>query len=189
MAEEIEKPKKAPKKQYNKWSQALADKIIELYETGKFTILEICKQVDCNKDSYYQWMKDKPYLQNGIDNVRIRRLNAIADRAESGLMKIVDVFEYDEKKTEYENVLVDDPENPGKKKTVAKVKGHSVTRKIIMPNARAIEYALNNVRKEDWKNTSHIDHTSGGDSFSFASFLTNPDTQLEDNNDTTSSAE
>lgn len=154
-----------------KYSKLMADTIVSLYRDGKHGIKEICEAVDISQDTFHQWKKDKPYFSDALSNVQEQRLYNIGEMAISGLAKLVDIYEYEEKRTDYMPGIATEEE---KKKGIVpkgKVKMMSITKKIIMPSNSMIQYALNNLRSDRFKTASSIDHTTKGQSLGFGEFL------------------
>lgn len=151
---------------HGKYSKKLAKKIVDLYATGEHGVKEICVAAGISLDTFYSWKKLKPEFSEALSEVLDNRLEHIGDLALSGLATLITKQEYTEEKIDYET-YVDVLTGTQKQR----VKSVTRTKKIILPNNAAIQYALNNVNKEKFRTASSIDHTSNGGAFGFAGFL------------------
>jgi transposase-like protein len=137
-----------------KYSAKLVAEICELLASGKYTVHDVCKQVDLSETMYYDWKNKKPEFSEAIKNAEKKRLESFKNMALSGLAKLLTEHEYEETHTEYEN----GPENKPIIKFQKRVK------KKVMPNATAVIFTLTNREGEDWKHQNNIDHTTKGES-------------------------
>lgn len=162
-----------------KYNKKIANKIAELYSTGEHGVKEICIAVGIHIDTFYSWKKTKPEFAEAIDEVLDNRLAHIGDLALSGLAELIKKQEFTEERIEYETFT-----DPISGKVTQKVKSVTRTKKIILPNNAAIQYALNNVSKDKFRTASSIDHTTNGGAFGFAGFLMGAiDDEPEQNNE------
>lgn len=137
-----------------RYSQAIEDKIIELYESGNHKIQQICEAVGISRDTWYKWKDANEGFKNRLEECEPKRLDNIKDLARSGLAKLLDVFEYEEESIEY----IADPANPSK----PKIKSKKITTKKVMPNPTAVIFALTNQDSDNFRHKQHVDHTSNG---------------------------
>lgn len=149
-----------------KYSNKLALEIAEIYGMGKATIEEICTRFDITKTTFFDWIKKKPYFSDSIELYKEQRRQNIGDMALNALELLLTKHEYTEEKIEYETYV--DPVTKAEKQKVVSV---SRTKKFIMPNQAMTKFALINAKKDEWKDSSHIDHTTKGESMGFGSFL------------------
>ena len=147
------------------YSTEIVNRIIKDFEGGKFKIADICKRNGISKPTFYQWQKDKPNFLNLINKAKIKRLDAFNDMADSGLATLLQVFEYEEVKREYINKPYEKTLPDGTTKTAFKKELSKVTKikKVYMPNPTMIIFAKTNLDKANYKHSSHVDHTTGGE--------------------------
>jgi len=130
--------------------------------TGNHTIADVCKKVGISEALYYKWKTDKIEFLEALKHVEAKRLEVFANMAKSGLAKLLDIHEYEEITTEYEN------DKQGK----PIIKAQKRVKKKIMPNPTAVIFTLTNRDPENWKNKQSID--AKGDfthSIGFGDFL------------------
>lgn len=145
-----------------KYSKKLVKLICDELATGNHTIADVCIKVGITETTFYDWKKKKPEFSESLKEVEAKRLEAFANMARSGLAKLLDIHEYEEVTTEFEN------DKQGK----PVIKFQKRTKKKIMPNPTAVIFTLTNRDPENWKNRQSID--AKGDfkhSVSFGDFL------------------
>lgn len=123
-----------------KYSPEIVKQICELVATGDHIIKDICKQVGISEAIYYVWKEEKLEFLELLKKAEAERLQAFKNMARSGLAKLLDVYEFEEVTTEF----IDQKGKP-------KVKSRKVTKKVIMPNATAVIFALTNQDSENFK--------------------------------------
>lgn len=154
-----------------RYSKALVKLICDELSTGNHTIADVCKKVGIHESTYYEWKNTKPEFSEALKEVEVKRLAAFANMARSGLAKLLDIHEYEEVTTEYEN----------DKKGKPIIKSQKRVKKKIMPNPTAVIFTLTNREPNDWKNRQSID--AKGDfnhSIGFGDFLMNAATTTEE---------
>jgi len=162
--EENKEKKKSNAGRKTKYSVKLGNEIAEIYGMGRATVEEICKQFLISHDTFFSWKKKFPEFSDTIAHYEFIRRQNIGAMALNGLAILLEKHEYTEEKTIYETYM-----DGGAQKT--RVVGIQRTKKFTLPNARMVEYALNNIKPDEYKNASHIDHTSKGESLGFGTFL------------------
>lgn len=157
---------KLPTHSRSKYSKALAKKIADMYESGEYSVRELCKAAQITPTTFYEWVKRKPYLVERFKQLQAARVKNIGDNAERGIKKLTEGGVFDEVTVEYENVLMKEYNSEGqvireywqeieKKRTVKK--------KIYMPNVTACIFGATNAFPDRYKHQAHIDHTTKGD--------------------------
>lgn len=137
-----------------KYNKKLVKSICDLLATGKYSILDTCKQLGVAESTFYYWKRTKPAFAEAIKEAEVRRLESYREMAISGLAKLLDVHEFDEIKVEYENGKDGKP----------KIKSQTTIKKKIMPNPAAVIFTLTNRDSENWKNRQNTDVTTKGES-------------------------
>lgn len=129
------------------YSKKLVALICEDLATGNHTIADVCKRVGISEATYYRWQQEKEEFREAIKSAESKRLEAFKEMAKSGLAKLLDIHEYEEVTTEYENNKDGKPV----------VKMQKRTKKKIMPSTAAVIFALTNRDSENWKNRQSIE--------------------------------
>lgn len=138
-----------------KYSKSLVKMICDELSTGNHTIADTCKKVGVSESQFYDWKKNKAEFSEALKRIEELRLLAFKDMAKSGLAKLLDVFEYEEVSTDYENDKTGKP----------KVKAQKRVKKFIMPNPTAVIFTLTNQDPTNWKHRQNVDVTSNGKGF------------------------
>lgn len=142
-----------------KYSKKRACQICELIATGNHTIVEICKKVNINQDTFFEWRNTKSEFSELIKKADEQYLDSIKIKARSGLAVLLEKHEFEETKVEYVESKPGKDGEPGK----PKIKSQTRTKKVIMPNITAIIYTLNNADQENFKQRQIIAHTGKDD--------------------------
>lgn len=132
-----------------KYSQKLADKIVEMVASGEHTIQDICKHVGISKAVYYKWREEKIDFIDALKSAESQRLDNLGELAKSGLALLLSKHEYEEVTTDY----VDGKDGKPKIKSMKKVK------KFIMPNPTAVIFTLKNREPQEWKDKQEIEYS------------------------------
>jgi len=149
-----------------KYSKKTGKLFCDLLGSGKWNLDDVCEQVGISKQTYYNWKSNPKFdFLDILEAAEEKRMDSLKEKAMSGLAKLIDVYEYDEVKREFE------PDASGKLKPVKTI----TTKKRVMPSQTAINFVLTNQDAKRWKNRNNVDHTNNGDSFDFSNFLMNPD--------------
>lgn len=150
-------------KSSHKYSTKLVKELCEILASGKHSIEDSCTKVGITRMTFYNWKKSKPKFLKAVEEAEAERLEQYKEMAISGLAKLLDMHEYEEVTTEYEN---DKKGNP-------KVKSQKRVKKKIMPNPAAVIFTLTNRDNENWKNRLNTDLTTKGESLNkgFGDFL------------------
>lgn len=149
-----------------KYTEELAQEIAQELATGKHTLKEVIKAKDLHHSTHYDWMEKKPEYSDLIKAALKNRRKNLAERAASGLYKLVDSHEYEEEETTYDLVEVKTEKPNGDVIITQELKPVSkkIKKKVHAPNMAAIAFVKTNVEPENWKHVQHIDHTTKGES-------------------------
>lgn len=79
-----------------KYSKDVADRILKLLETGRYSIPEICKAVDINPSTYHRWVHEHKSFAIAIKEAKETKWKNVASIAESALVKALEGYEYKE---------------------------------------------------------------------------------------------
>ena len=157
-----------------RYDKNIAEKIAEIYGMGTGTIEEICEEFHISKSTFYEWQKSKLHFSDAIERYKIIRLNNMGRMALKGMETLLTKTEFTE-----ETLLYETQYDKKKQKDVQKIVGIKRVTKTVMPNARIVEFVATNRMPGEWKNTSKIDVTSGGNQLGFGMFLQQTKTKQE----------
>lgn len=128
-----------------KYNKDIVDKICKLIETDSFTDKEICEQVGICQDTYIEWKKTKAEFSESVKKAEENFLKTIASEAKKSLMKKIQGYTVQEKRTVYNNEVVKGQSKP-------KIKEQTITDKHYQPDTTAIIFALCNTDSDNFKN-------------------------------------
>lgn len=138
-----------------KYSKKIISRITKLIGAEYYTVAEICSLVGISKDTYYTWLKEKPYFSDIIQKARKARDEKTVVAAKRSLFKLIEGFYAQNLKTVYAD--------SGKKDTSGKPiktpKEWTVYDKYYPPRLAAIIFVLCNLEPEVWKNTFRVEVT------------------------------
>ena len=81
-----------------KYNDEIVEKICSLIEKDSYTIPEICKYVDINVDTYYDWLNNKAEFSDAVKKARDKFDEYIVSEAKKSLLRMVRGYEVEEKK-------------------------------------------------------------------------------------------
>lgn len=139
-----------------KYSKRITNKICSLIKEDSYTVAEICLKAGISERSYYDWKNKYAEFADAIKKAEDDFNSLLVVEAKKSLMKLVQGFMVQEKKT----VTVDSgrkDEETGK--PIVKVKEHTVAEKHYQPNPTAIIFTLTNRDPENWKNRQNTELT------------------------------
>lgn len=142
-------------------------------------IEDACKMADISKQTFYNWKESDFDFLDAYERAEVMRMDRIKERAISGLSKLVDTYEFTEVHIEQVPGKADPKAKEGEQPKPV-IKSQRTVKRVIMPNEKAIEFALTNLDAKKFKNRSHVDHTNNGEAFSFANFLMGANTVPDD---------
>lgn len=131
-----------------KYSKKMVDKICSLIKKDSYTIPEICSLSGISESTYHEWKSSKPEFLEAIKKAEDDFNKFIVVEAKKSLVKMVQGYTVQEKKT----VTVDTGKKNTDNKPIVKVKEHTVIDKHIQPNVAATIFLLVNRDPENWKN-------------------------------------
>ena len=135
-----------------KYNDEIVEKICSLIEKDSYTIAEICKYVDINVDTYYDWLNNKAEFSDAVKKARDKFDEYIVSEAKKSLLRMVRGYEVEEKKTVFTEGKDGKP----------KIKEQTTTKKHIQPNVAATIFMLTNRAKEEYQNRQNTDITTLG---------------------------
>lgn len=131
-----------------KYNDKIVEDICELIRKDNYTILEMCKMVRITQETYYTWYKSKPEFSDAIKRAREDFKQAALVDCKRSLMKLINGYTYQEKRT----VTVDSGKKDSNGKQIPKIKEQIITEKHIQPNLGAIIHYQTNQDPDNWKN-------------------------------------
>lgn len=140
-----------------KYSKKIVEQICSLIATDSYTVAEICEIVGINKDTYYEWIKNKSDFSDTIKKAENDFNELIVAEAKKSLMKMIRGYTVQEKKT----VTADTGKKDDEGKPIVRVKEHSVTDKHYQPVTAAVIFALTNRDPDNWKNRMDSNVSAG----------------------------
>lgn len=139
----------------SKYCPEIVQKICELIEKDSFTDKEICAQVDISQETFITWKRDKPEFSESIKKAEQVFLKFIATEARKSLVKKVQGYTVQEKRTVYASEVKEGVSKP-------KIKEQTITDKHYQPDTVAIIFALCNQDSENFKNKQSTEVTGAG---------------------------
>jgi transposase len=135
-----------------KYNSEIAKRICKLVEKDSYTDKEICDLVGIAESTFYEWKAKKPEFSEAIKKAERKFLKYIASEAKKSLLKKIQGYTVQEKKTVYASQLIDGKASP-------KIKEQTVTDKHYQPDTVAIIFALTNQDGENFKNRQSTELT------------------------------
>ena len=129
----------------SKYCPEIVSKICELIEKDSFTDKEICQQVGIAESTFYDWKEKKSEFSELLKKAELKFLKFIAIEARKSLVKKVQGYTVQEKRTVYASELKDGQSKP-------RIKEQTITDKHYQPDTVAIIFALCNQDSENFKN-------------------------------------
>jgi transposase-like protein len=124
----------------SKYRKSIVDRICEMIRADTYTIAEICRNVNINIDTYYEWKKKYTQFSEAVKKAEDDRDLKFVTAARNSLLKKLEGFTFEEEKTVY---VTDKKGNPA-------VKEQTNTKRYFPPDTVAIIFALCN--KGGWTN-------------------------------------
>lgn len=138
-----------------KYCTDIVNRICELIETDSYTDKEICKMVGISQETFITWKTEKPEFSEAIKKAEQKFLKLIASEAKKSLMKKIQGYTVQEKRTVYAAELKEGKSKP-------RIKEQTVTDKHYQPDTVAIIFALTNQDSENFKNKQSTEHAGVG---------------------------
>lgn len=124
---------KAESKCY-KYDPDITPGLIEDYAAENSTVTHVCYRLGISRNTWYEWLKKFPEIEQAFNNGRDRTIKVIVDAL---VMKATGFVKTEEINTKF---------------------GIEQIEKYYPPDQKAIEYFLNNRIPQDWKNKRTIEH-------------------------------
>ena len=141
-----------------KYSAELTERICSLIRADSYTIAEICQQVGIAERTFYEWKSENAEFADAIKKAQEDLKAFLAVEAKKSLLKLVQGFTVEEKRT----VSVDTGKKNDEDKPIVKIKEHTTVTKYVAPNPTAIIFTLTNCDTENWKNRQSAEITGKG---------------------------
>ena len=135
-----------------KYSKKLARRIFDLIKKDSYTIAEICANVGISERCYYDWCSKIADFADGIAHAREIFVEARLVECEKSLVKLINGYDYEEKRTIMVKNAKGDPT----------IKEQTSTKKHMAPSLPAITYFQTNRDPENWKNRQSTELTGKG---------------------------
>lgn len=129
----------------SKYCPEIVKSICDLIEKDSYTDKEICEQVGISESIYYEWKAEKAEFSELLKKAEQKFLKSIATAARKSLVKKVEGYTVQEKRTVYASEVV-------KGKSTPRIKEQTITDKHYQPDTVAIIFALCNQDSENFKN-------------------------------------
>lgn len=136
----------------SKYCPEIVSAICELIEKDSYTDKEICQNVGINQDTYITWKNEKPEFSERIKKAEQVYLKSIATAAKKSLLKKIEGYTVQEKRTVYSSEVKDGQLKP-------KIKEQTITDKHYQPDTVAIIFALCNQDSDNFKNKQSTEVT------------------------------
>lgn len=132
-----------------KYNEKKVNRICSLIEKDTYTVSEICSLSGISEDTYYTWQKEKPEFSERIKEARDKYDEIIVKEAKKSLIKLIQGYDVEEKKTVFEN------DKNGK----PRIKEQTTTKKHYQPNVAATIFLLTNKASDEYKNRQNTELT------------------------------
>jgi len=132
-----------------KYCEDIVNRICALIETDSYTDKEVCNLVDISQETFITWKREKPEFSESIKRAERVFLSFIATEARKSLVKKIQGYTVQEKKTVYASQLIEGQSKP-------KIKEQTITDKHFQPDTTAIIFALCNQDSDNFKNKTTI---------------------------------
>ena len=136
----------------SKYSPEIVTRICELIEKDSYTDKEICEQVDISQETFITWRREKPEFSESLKKADQVFLKTIASAARKSLVKKIEGYTVQEKRTVYASQVIEGKEKP-------KIKEQTITDKHYQPDTVAIIFALCNQDSDNFKNKQSTELT------------------------------
>lgn len=139
----------------SKYSPEIVSQICELIEKDSYTDKEICQNVGISQETFITWKRDKPEFSESIKKAEQVYLKMIATEARKSLIKKIQGYTVQEKRTVYASQVIEGQSKP-------KIKEQTITDKHYQPDTVAIIFALCNQDSDNFKNKQSTEFTGAG---------------------------
>jgi len=129
-----------------KYRKELVSEIVSLIESDIYTVKEICQVARISRQSFYDWMENKPDFKQAVDEAMHQRDEMLVSIARASLRKKLEGYTLEEEKITY----VPAKSNPN----VQIEKSRVVKKKQYPPDLAATKYVLERAEKKKEKRDS-----------------------------------
>ena len=141
-----------------KYNKKIVKNICSLIKRDSYTIAEICALVGISKETYYQWIKNKPDFADAIKNAKGEYDEFIAAEAKKSLLKKIQGYTVQEKKV----VMVEGKDKDETGKYKPKIKEQTIIDRHYQPDTAAIIFTLCNKAPNEYQNKYNTELTGKG---------------------------
>jgi len=138
-----------------KYCKKIVTQICKLIESDSYTAKEVCEHVNISQETFITWKREKPEFSESIKRAEQVFLKTIASEAKKSLMKKIQGYTVQEKRTVYNGEAVEGKSKP-------KIKEQTVTDKYFQPDTATIIFALCNQDSDNFKNKQSTEVTGAG---------------------------
>lgn len=138
-----------------KYNKKIVKNICSLIKRDSYTIAEICALVGISKETYYQWIGNKPDFADAIKNAKGEYDEFIAAEAKKSLLKKIQGYTVQEKKV----VMVEGKDKDETGKYKPKIKEQTIIDRHYQPDTAAIIFTLTNKVPEEYQNKYNTELT------------------------------
>ena len=132
-----------------KYSKRIVNRICDLIAKDTYTVAEICAIVKISESCYYKWQAENVEFTERVKEARHKFDESILSSAKKSLVKLIEGYEYEEKKT----ITIDDGQGR------PKIKEQSIVKKHVSPSLGAIIHFQTNKAPDEWKNRQNTEIT------------------------------
>lgn len=138
-----------------KYSKQKARDIADMFATAQHSVADVCAKFEIVESTFFKWKAENSEFSELLKKAEGLRREALGEMARSGLALLLTKQEVEETTTE----LVDSKDEKGNSKP--KIKSRKVTKRVVMPSATAVIFALKNLDSENFKDKQEMEHTGG----------------------------
>jgi len=147
-----------------KYNKERVKHICSLISKDSYTIAEICSLSGISKETYYEWLENKPDFVDAIARAKEEYDEMVVREAKNSLIKKIRGYTVQETKT----VMVDSGKPGPDGKPIPKIRERTIIDKTFQPDTTAIVFALTNKVPEEYKNRMNNELTGKGGKDLFA---------------------
>lgn len=134
-------------------ASALKAEALSYIAQDSFSVSEICLKVGIGRKTFYEWLKNDAEFAESVKVARGEFKEKITIEAKYSLRKLVQGFEYVEKKV----IQVPSGEKDENGEDKPRIKEQHSFRKFVPPNTAAVIFALTNGDPEHWQQRGAYD--------------------------------
>ena len=84
-----------------KYNKELVSRIVSLIESDIYTVKEICNMIRISRQTFYDWMENKPEFKQTVDEAMRQRDEMLVSIARASLRKKLEGYTLEEEKVVY----------------------------------------------------------------------------------------